>query len=1015
MKYLQSSLLFIALLIFHAGFGQSPNIVLIVADDIGQQDLAIYGNTFTETPQLDALANTGALFTQGYAAQPICSPTRASIITGSYPARVGMTAHLGGGNSASSTREVIPASSSSGIPNSFPALASMLKSQGYETAHLGKWHTGGSPNQFGYDLVFGGGALPNTYYYPFFNGNPFPELLSYAKEGDFLTDVLTDRAMDFITDQQNETFFLHLNYYAPHVPIEGREDLVEKYLSKADQSENHEFPNPHYSAMVEGIDENVGRLVAHLKSLNLYENTLIVFTSDNGALHVEEVPQFAQHTPPVTNRPLRAGKGHMYEGGTLVPYIFAGYTVKTGQVVTTPVISNDFFNTFAALAGSSESTADGQNIYPLAQGETITDRNLYWHYPHYSPQSGKPMSTIVAGDYKLLKWAERDRIELFDLQADASENFNLVKIQPGIADSLENLLEGWLDDIGAIRAQTNPNYNDNPVSALESFDYFDGDPLEAGNGGIGWVYNWVNEAENLLRIDESSLVYDSISSVGGSLSVDPGTGIVNYSREFLNLVTDEEQFWTSFLINYSETGDFSHSWLNNNLAPVFSISQQSDAFSLINNQDDTSLPFELSKDETHLVVAKVTGFGSSDSVLLWIDPFLGQLPNQADADAILTNLDFSVGIKSIKIEAGNNFSGKIDELKTGFTYGDISAFYTPEALPVDVREPFTYTLNQSIIDKGTDTLGWDGPWENAGNLAGNIISIEAGNLWQQDTVGETQSHLRLSYTESNTQIRIDRTLDQPIISDGSTYWISYWTDTETTQAVGNVANLNLVNSAIAANGGHRLTIGRLFGTGKIGLITPSNGSRSNSNVDDEGLNHLVVRIRTVENANIADTVHLWINPVMDEVLSLRSAAAFMPTPVIKDGADIIRLRVEGAGAGQTPLTVSFDHLRIGRSSEIMSLFDAEEQKTVLSVNAENQMDQVVIYPNPASGKVHFRNLPLEATSMTIYSMNGQKILNKPISSRNSITLDQELKSGIYLVRIRSKSGEVLHKERLIIE
>ncbi|MGB3466413.1 MAG: sulfatase, partial [Cyclobacteriaceae bacterium] len=400
MTHLRAILIVLLVLITNSGFGQKPNIILVVADDLGQQDLATYGNSFIETPELDALASEGTLFTHGYASQPICSPTRASIITGSYPARVGMTAHLGGSNSASSSQEVIPASSASSIPDSFPAIASMLKSQGYETAHLGKWHTGGSPVQFGYDLIFGGGALPNTYYYPFFNGNPFPELTTYSNEGDFLTDVLTSRAIDYVTEKQNESFFLHLNYYAPHVPIEGRNDLVDKYLNKAAQDPNHKFPNPHYAAMVEGIDNNIGRLVAHLKALNLFENTLIVFTSDNGALDVEEVPQFAQHTPPVTNSPLRDGKGYLYEGGTLVPYIFAGHTVSEGLVVETPVISNDFFNTFAVLSGSGQFTQDGKNIYPLTQGSAIAERNLYWHYPHYSPQRGKPMSTIIAGNYK---------------------------------------------------------------------------------------------------------------------------------------------------------------------------------------------------------------------------------------------------------------------------------------------------------------------------------------------------------------------------------------------------------------------------------------------------------------------------------------------------------------------------------------------------------------------------------------------------------------------------------------
>ncbi|MGB3467922.1 MAG: T9SS type A sorting domain-containing protein, partial [Cyclobacteriaceae bacterium] len=618
--------------------------------------------------------------------------------------------------------------------------------------------------------------------------------------------------------------------------------------------------------------------------------------------------------------------------------------------------------------------------------------------------------------YKLLKWAERDRIEMFDLKNDLSEVFNLAKQEPNVADSLENLLDVWLNSTGAVRATANPNYNNNPVTALEAFDYHPGDALEARNGGRGWVYNWVNERDSFITISPQSLDYDSINSTGGSLQLDTQSEDISYYREFLNLVENEPDYWTSFLIRYTEEGNFSFSWLDAEFVPAFSIENASNSgFDLINHQNNFSEGFNISIGSTHLLVAQVTGFSNSDSVLLWVDPPLGQLPTQGNANAVITDLDLTNGIGGISLRADQGFSGTIDEIKNGFSFGDISLFYTPSSLPVDVREPFTYTIGENIIDKGTDTLGWAGRWQNSGNLAGNSITIEEGNLWEKDTLGEVQSHVKLSYVENNTQIRIDRNLEKPIISDGSTYWISYWTDTEASTALGNVANFNLVNSAISANGGHRLSIGRLYGNGKIGLITPSNGVRSNSDVDDLGLNHLVIRIRTVDSGEIADTVHLWINPVIDQPLNLATAATWMPTRVLKDGADVIRLRVEGAGAGQVPLTVSFDHLRIGRSQEIARLFDVEKEEIVLSANSNKLTDQVIIYPNPSDGKIYFKNLPSKIVSATLFSMSGQKILEDKIASNKELLIEYQLKPGVYPIHFKGSNGETLQVDKLIIK
>ncbi len=999
---------------------ERPNIILIVADDLGERDLAVYGNEFIETPHLDQLAASGTLFTNGYASAAICSPTRASILAGGAPARIGMTEHLRGTPSVPDSQEEIPPQNVRSIPGSFPILARILREQGYTSAHIGKAHFGGNPANFGYDLVFSGGALPSTYYYPFFNGNPYPELTAYAQPGDYITDVLTSRSLDFIENlYQQGPFFLHLNYYAPHVPIEGREDLVEKYENKAAEKPDHIFPEPEYAAMVEGIDENVGRIIEKLQGLELLDNTLIVFTSDNGALHVEEVPQFAQHTPPTDNYPLRAGKGHLYEGGTRVPFIFAGLDVQAGLEVPTPITSADLFDTFAHLTGAEERGRDGVNVYPLAQGDTIEDRYLFWHFPHYSPQRGKPMSSIRAGKYKLLKWAERDRIELFDLEADPSESCNIVLEQPQLADSLENALESWLTSVNARRTTSNPNYDDWPVRAQESFDHRIDTKLESRNEGNGWVYNWTRRNGESLYVRANSLEYESNRTAGGHLELKhSGDEAIRYSRTFLNPFSESRSLWCSFLLEPGSDGAFSMTWDGSDQRPVFSLEKSSGSsdFSL-QTPSGTAREVSMPADQTNWVVVQITGFVGTDSVIVWVNPPADRLPVPEESDALLTDLDFSNGLEGISLEVGDSFEGALDEWILGFGFGDLSPAYQPEFSPYDVHEPFTYEAGESLLKKGLDTLGWIGPWENAGNLQGNSITIEPGNLRPEDDSGAAPTHVKLSYTQNNTQIRIDRQLADPIISDGSTYWISYWVSTAPTSANGNVANLNLVNSQITDAAGHRLTIGRLYETAQLGMITPSNGSRSNTNLSDQGLRHILVRIRTV-NSIENDTVHMWVNPDISKAPSLDQANAMLSTPVLKEGIDEIRLRVEGAGGGQVPLVVSFDHLRIGRSWEIAQLLDG--QLMTSSSNPEESNGFLRVFPNPARNELFLECSRPGQYFVEMYTLSGKKV--------DEVEMDWEavgiqkiglknLGPGLYVVRlVEKKTGwqvtrrVVVHKQ-----
>ncbi len=979
-----------------------PNIILIVADDLGERDLAVYGSNFIETPNLDQLAEDGTMFMQGYASAPICSPTRASIITGSAPARIGMTEHLRSTPPVLPTQEVIPPANVRTIPDSFPILGIELHNLGYHCAHIGKAHFGGNPSQYGYDLVFGGGALPNTYYYPFFNGDPFPELTAYAQPGDFLTDVLTDCSLDFIDDHYEEgPFFLHLNYYAPHVPIEGRQDLVQKYEEKAATDPDHIFPEPEYAAMVEGIDENVGRIINRLRDLEIWDHTLIIFTSDNGALHVEEVPQFAQFTPPTDNYPLRAGKGYIYEAGTRVPFIFAGMTVGAGRKVHTPVISSDLFNTIGALSGFEARSFDGVDIFPLTQGGQIPGRFLFQHFPHYSPQRGDPMSGVRAGKYKLLKWAERNRIELFDLESDLSESCNLVFEEPVMADSLETILENWLDSVGARRATPNPGYDNSPMKASEPFEYRIDSKLESRNNGSGWVYNWMKTQGSSLYIREGTLPNSPVTSSGGFLELMSGQGNVTYTRTLRNHVNSVESIWCSFLLRHDENGTFRLSWSDTGKVSTFDLEVSNNTFLLRDRQTGTTQSFESQLAETHWIVIKFGAVNSPDSMIVWVDPPVDQLPSAATSKASLSGIDLSSGLGQIELSISNSFTGALDELLLGDGFEDLSPEYTPDFPLYNLHEPFTYPLNESLIGQGHDTLGWDGPWEDAGIPGANSISIEAGNLRPDDVSGNTPAHVRLSYLDANTRIRLDRRLESPIISDGSTYWISYWVQTQVTSAVNNVANINLVNSAISSSGGHRLTIGRLYGTGRLGLITPSNGQSSNSNITDQGLRHMVIRIRTASSA--PDTVHLWIDPDRSIEPRPENANASLTTGVLKDGIDKVRLRVEGAASNQTPITVSFDHLRIGRTWEIMQWMDDETTTNTTAPNPNDLSNAIAIFPNPADHVIQIRSRIPGNFHVDLYALTGKLVHTTTVqatgSSLHTVPVSH-LDPGLYVVHIR---------------
>ncbi len=441
-----------------------PNIVMIVTDDMGWHDLSVYGSEFIETPQLDQLANDGLRFTDAYAAAPLCSPSRAAIMTGLHPITVNITEHIHGNRPAGPNQKLQTPPIAQHLDLEFTTIAELLKQRQYQTGFIGKWHLGGGkfePQHQGFDSNIAGSynGLPNSFFYPFFKMGEKPEIQNSSKEGDYLTDVLTDKAIEFIEKQKDTSFFLSLNYYSPHVPIEGKDSLVDKYLKKRGANSDTTLPDPHYAAMVESIDINVGRILQRLKELGISDNTIVLFTSDNGGLSVEEVPAFAKHTPPTDNGPLRAGKGYVYEGGIREPLIISWPArFKEPKIITNPVVAQDFFNTIAGITGSTIATEDGKDLMTLLETGTMEDRPLIWHLPHYSPQRGKPATAMRLGDMKLIYFYESDTYELYNLKNDRSESNNLAASQPDLLDQLKETMQTELDRLGAQYPTPNPNY-----------------------------------------------------------------------------------------------------------------------------------------------------------------------------------------------------------------------------------------------------------------------------------------------------------------------------------------------------------------------------------------------------------------------------------------------------------------------------------------------------------------------------------------------------------------------------
>lgn len=438
-----------------------PNFVLIVVDDMGWADLGAYGSAFHQTPNINALAAHGVRFTDAYAAAPVCSPSRASLLTGKYPARLQLTDWLPGRTDRTSQKLLRP-SIRQALPLAEVTIAEALKPAGYVSAHIGKWHLGGSgygPESQGFDVNIAGDhtGTPASYFYPFKNRDVMMPGLADGHDGEYLTDRLTDEAEKFIEQNREKPFFLHLAHYAVHIPLKAKPKIVAKYRDRARIGQRR--VNPIYAAMVESVDESVGRIMRKLAQLELADDTIIIFTSDNGGLSVEEGP----HTPATSNAPLRDGKGYLYEGGIRVPLVvrWPGVT-QAGVVCRAPISGVDIFPTVLEMAGVTPETTegvDGRSLAPLLSRPQNTRRPaLYWHYPHYSNQGGRPSGAVRDGRFKLIEFYEDDRVELYDLRRDAGETMNLAGKLQAKAKVMRKMLHDWRRKVGAQMMELNPHY-----------------------------------------------------------------------------------------------------------------------------------------------------------------------------------------------------------------------------------------------------------------------------------------------------------------------------------------------------------------------------------------------------------------------------------------------------------------------------------------------------------------------------------------------------------------------------
>jgi arylsulfatase A-like enzyme len=448
-----------------------PNFVLFIIDDLGWIDTGVYGSSFYETPHIDQLAREGARFTQFYAASPVCSPTRASIMTGKHPARVNITNWIGGEQYG----RLLQAKYERELGLDEVTIGEAFEAAGYAMGYIGKWHLGAEgylPDAQGFEFIMAvnHAGQPGSYFYPYENEDwPITNVpdLEDGVEGEYLTDRLTDEALSFLELNRGVPFLLVLSHYAVHTPLESKNVLAEKYKAKARRLPALEGPalrreghgastkqrqdHPVYAGMIESTDESVGRVLSKLEELGLESRTVVIFVSDNGGL---STLRGRGPSIPTSNLPLRAGKGWLYEGGIRVPLIVKWPGVVSGGAeIDVPTTTMDLYPTILEIAGlpsRPEQHRDGLSIAPLLRGDGGLDRDaLYWHFPHYHGSGNRPSGAI-----------RDEHIELYDLVEDPGEKVNLVPSMPEMAEGLRARLHDWRSVVDARMPTANPNWRD---------------------------------------------------------------------------------------------------------------------------------------------------------------------------------------------------------------------------------------------------------------------------------------------------------------------------------------------------------------------------------------------------------------------------------------------------------------------------------------------------------------------------------------------------------------------------
>lgn len=447
----------------HAAAAKPPNIIVFLADDLGWTGLRSFCSDFYDTPNLDRLAAEGMKFTDAYAACTVCSPTRASIMTGLYPARLHLTSFIPGQNRPFAKMKI--PDWTKGLKSDYTTLPEALREGGYRTIHVGKWHLNFpgepvDPTQHGFDFSSDKPAGTRGYY---LSKSAMEKL---GTNSNYLTDHLADVAIDQINRSRDDPFFLYFAFHVPHTPIQGRSDLVKTFEQMVNPRATHH--NPTYAAMVKSMDMAVGRVLAAVAAQGLTEETIVIFTSDNGGL----TQRYGKHDNYTENLPLRLGKGSAYEGGVRVPAIAKWpHHITPGTTSAEPIMTIDLYPTLLDIAGvagdkTSAANVDGVNIKPLLLREKTTlNRDLFWHFPHYHAGGHSPYSAIRSGNWRLIEFHEDGVLELYDLATDIGESTNLVSSQTATAKRLHQKLRKWRKTVDAQMPAPNPNHD--PARATE--------------------------------------------------------------------------------------------------------------------------------------------------------------------------------------------------------------------------------------------------------------------------------------------------------------------------------------------------------------------------------------------------------------------------------------------------------------------------------------------------------------------------------------------------------------------